>query len=123
MYGFKQAPRAWYEKLKSALETWGFVNSRADTQLFIFKRDKIIIIVFVYVDDILLIRNNTDLLSKVVTDLNKHFALKDLGELSYFLGFEATRSEKGMCLTHSKYAIDLLRKKTSFLSVLLVQLQ
>ena len=36
--------------------------------------------------------------------------MKDFGELNYFLGFEATRTDQGLCLTQSKYATDLLAK-------------
>ena len=42
--------------------------------------------------------------------MNRYFVLKDLGELNYFLGFEASRTSKGIGLTQSKYASDLLQK-------------
>ena len=35
LYRLKQAPRAWYEKLKSSMLQWGFHTSRSDTSLFI----------------------------------------------------------------------------------------
>ena len=61
LYGLKQAPRAWYEKLKSALKQWGFVNSKADTSLFIFRKNGCVLLLLVYVDDILLTGNNNKL--------------------------------------------------------------
>ena len=34
LYGLEQASRAWFEKLRGALLTWGFHNSVLDTSLF-----------------------------------------------------------------------------------------
>ncbi|KAL5820829.1 hypothetical protein ACOSQ3_022711 [Xanthoceras sorbifolium] len=110
LYGLKQVPRAWFEKLKFSLLKWGFVNSRADSSLFIFKAPNVILILLVYVDDILVTGNNELLVQKLVADLHATFALKDLGDLNFFLGFEACRSAAGLLLTHSKYAHDLLKK-------------
>ena len=39
-----------------------------------------------YVDDILLIINDIDLLNSVKSYLNSKFSMKDLGEASYILG-------------------------------------
>jgi hypothetical protein len=43
-------------------------------------------------------------------DLQKEFALKDLGELNYFLGIEVTKIKDGLLLTQEKYAPDLLKR-------------
>jgi hypothetical protein len=42
--------------------------------------------------------------------LKEDFALKDLGELRYFLGIEVKRVNNGIVLTPEKYASDLLRR-------------
>ena len=42
--------------------------------------------------------------------LSQHFEMKDLGTLSYFLGFEVTSSSNGYYLSQAKYASDLLSK-------------
>ena len=36
------------------------------------------------------------------------FAIKDLGNLNYFLGLEVTYMEKGLFVSRSKYAHDIL---------------
>lgn len=38
------------------------------------------------------------------------FSLKDLGNISYVLGMEATRTEKGYLLNQTKYITNLLYK-------------
>jgi histone deacetylase 1/2 len=42
--------------------------------------------------------------------LSVHFALKDLGELNFFLGIEVKKCSNGIVLTQEKYAKDLLKR-------------
>ena len=98
LYGLKQVPRAWYDKLKSCLTTWKFINSKVDTSLF-FKHDiRGMIIVLIYVDDILLTGPDSALLKDFNNKLNKVFALKNLGLLAYFLDVQVCYTTHGMHL-------------------------
>ena len=63
---------------------------------------------FVYVDDILIASNNVREVEALKVSLDKHFKLKDLGGLKYFLGLEIDRSEKGISLCQRKYAVEIL---------------
>jgi hypothetical protein len=47
-------------------------------------------------------------MSWVVSTLKLDFAIKDLGELSYFLGIQATQDNADLHLHQSKYILDLL---------------
>ncbi|KAL5811427.1 hypothetical protein ACOSQ4_027995 [Xanthoceras sorbifolium] len=110
LYGLKQAPKAWYDKLKMALQQWGFINSKSDSSLFYFKSSTATLFVLIYVDDILVTGSDSTLISLVIRDLNVQFYLKSLGSLQYFLGFEAYQNVYGLTLTQTKYAWDLLVK-------------
>ena len=44
-----------------------------------------------YVDDILLIRNDIEFLDSIKGYLNKSFSMKDLGEATYILGIKIYR--------------------------------
>jgi histone deacetylase 1/2 len=46
----------------------------------------------------------------LLKDLQQDFALKDLGDLHYFLGIEVNKVRNGIVLTQHKYATDLLKK-------------
>ncbi|KAL5780562.1 hypothetical protein ACOSQ2_011299 [Xanthoceras sorbifolium] len=49
-------------------------------------------------------------IQSLIGRLNATFALKTLGSVSYFLGFEAHRTDSGLFLTQTKYIGDLLKK-------------
>jgi hypothetical protein len=84
LYGLKQAPTAWFSKLSGKLQELGFLPSKADTSLFIYNKSGITIFVLVYVDDIISFSSKAT--SALLPDLSVTFALKDVGELHYFLG-------------------------------------
>jgi histone deacetylase 1/2 len=110
LYGLKQAPRAWFAKLSSKLQELGFLASKADTSLFIYIKSGIIIFVLVYVDDIIVTSSSNKAITSLLQDLSSTFALKDLGDLHYFLGIEVKRFNQGIVLTQQKYALDLLNR-------------
>lgn len=70
----------------------GFVDSVADTSLFIKWTGQLVLYVLVYIDDMLITGNNKSAISQLITTLNSRFSLKDLGESKYFLGIEMTLS-------------------------------
>jgi histone deacetylase 1/2 len=47
--------------------------------------------VLVYVDDIIVVSSTSKATSGLLDELKKDYALKDLGELHYFLGMEVTK--------------------------------
>lgn len=98
--------------LGSSQKRQGFfiTNSKADASLFTQKNDKGIIVVLVYVDDILITGSNTVYITELITLLSSKFVMKDLGSLSYFLGIEVLTTDKGILLSQTKYATDLLVK-------------
>lgn len=59
LYELKQAPRTWFDCLYHALIKLGFRNSKADHSLFILHHESSIVLLLVYVDDVIVIGNNT----------------------------------------------------------------
>ena len=49
-------------------------------------------------------------IANFISRLNHEFAIKDLGDLSYFLGFWVAYLDNGLFLTQSKYASDILTR-------------
>ncbi|KAL6311733.1 hypothetical protein AAG906_020728 [Vitis piasezkii] len=110
LYGLKQAPRAWYMELRTFLLTFGFINSKSDTSLFIYQCRSATIYFLVYVDDLLVTGNCSQSIRRFIDALAHRFSLKDLGPLSYFLGVEAISTSDGMFLSQHQYVRDLLAK-------------
>jgi transposase InsO family protein len=108
LYGLKQAPRAWFLRLSQALLDLGFVGSSVDTSLFFFHRKSVSIFLLVYVDDIIVTSNTPAAVGAIISQLKCEFALKDLGDLSFFLGIQANRDSHGLHLHQGKYITDLL---------------
>ena len=92
LYGLKQSPRAWYSKLSSKLQSMGFIPSKADTSLFVFADQRVIIYMLIYVDDIIITGSCKQAVDVLMAKLRDSFASKDLGKLSYFLGIEIGRA-------------------------------
>jgi histone deacetylase 1/2 len=111
LYGLKQAPRAWYERLTQTLLNMGFVKSRCDPSLLVQTKNGSCIYVLIYVDDILITGSSSQLISDLISKLNTHFALKQLGPVDYFLGIEVHHLPSGaLLLNQTKYIRDLLCK-------------
>ncbi|XP_019097467.1 PREDICTED: uncharacterized protein LOC109131229 [Camelina sativa] len=103
-----QSPRAWYHKLSTTLLGRGFHKSEADNTLFTLPSEKGIVVILVYVDDIIISGSDKVGIKETKGFLKSVFAIKDLGELKYFLGIEIYRSNEGLFLSQRKYALDLL---------------
>lgn len=111
LYGLKQAPRAWFNRLKSALVQFGFAASKCDPSLFTYYSTQGCIYMLVYVDDIIITGTSSIMIQQLVDKLHSEFALKQLGQLDYFLGVQVTHLPGGkLLLNQSKYIADLLTK-------------
>ncbi|KAK4282566.1 hypothetical protein QN277_013927 [Acacia crassicarpa] len=109
-YGLKQDPRAWFIKLSTYLQTLDFVAAKVESCLFVKKTDSHTTYLLVYVDDLVITGSNEIEVQELITAMSSVFSLKDLGELSFFLGIEFHRSSKGIQLTQKKYIHNLLAK-------------
>ena len=65
-------------------------------------------ILIVYVDDIILIGDNTREVERLKKVLATEFEVKDLGQMWYFLGMEVAKSRKGISISQRNYVLDLL---------------
>jgi hypothetical protein len=110
IYGLKQASRAWFSRLSNKLLQIGFMGSKADTSLFIYRTKTVTIYLLIYVDDIIITASDPAAITELLKLLSVDFAVKELGDLHYFLGVEVNKVEAGLFLSQKRYILDLLKK-------------
>jgi Reverse transcriptase (RNA-dependent DNA polymerase) len=108
LYGLRQSPRAWYQKLSEFLLQLGFTTSSVDPSLFLYRKNNHLAFLLVYVDDIILTGNNATLLQHFISILDRQFTIKDLGQLSFFLGIEVYTDDTRLTLTQTRYIHSIL---------------
>jgi hypothetical protein len=86
LYGLKYAPRAWYSWFATFILQLGFVESKADTSLFVLRRGSDTAYLLHYVDDMVLTASSMALLQHIISALQQEFSMMDLGHLHHFLG-------------------------------------
>jgi hypothetical protein len=89
-------------RLSDFLMTISFWASKVDTSLFILNGNHDIFYLFVYVDDILITGNNSELIHRLITFMSSEFKLRDLGHAYYFLGIEVTPTSMGLVLSQTQ---------------------
>ncbi|GJU18746.1 uncharacterized mitochondrial protein-like protein [Tanacetum coccineum] len=88
LYDLKQAPRAWYKKFEIVVTSLSFVSIHHDSVLFVKHSSVGRILFSLYVDDMIITGDDSVGIESLKLELAHHFAMKDLGLLSYFLGIE-----------------------------------
>jgi hypothetical protein len=86
LYGLKQSLRMWYQKFNTYIQGLGFVRSNVDHCVYYKQVGNDFIYVVLYVDDMLLVGNNMDVIKEVKMQLSSKFDMKDLGAASFILG-------------------------------------
>ncbi|GKF30083.1 ribonuclease H-like domain-containing protein, partial [Tanacetum coccineum] len=85
-------------------------NSKYDYSLFTKKSDNVFIMLLVYVDDIVITKNDVNEIDKLKVFLKSKFQIKDLGKLKYFLGIEILDNKDGIYLSQRKYYLERLHE-------------
>ncbi|XP_017629308.2 uncharacterized mitochondrial protein AtMg00810-like [Gossypium arboreum] len=84
--------------------------TKADTSLFIRTSSENVVLLMVYVDDIVIIGSSNAEVDSMVCQLHHKFALKDMGQLSFFLGIDVQHMSLGVFLSQKKYILEILAK-------------
>ena len=88
VYGWKQAPRAWYSRIDDHLLNTGFNKSMNESTLYIKVINHELIVVSLYVDDLLVTRSNEEMMKQFKVQMIQAFEMVDLGEMAFFLSLE-----------------------------------
>jgi hypothetical protein len=110
LYGLKQEPRAWYERLRDFLLSKGFKMGKVDTTLFTKKIGQDLFVLQIYVDDIIFGSTNQDYCEEFGKMMANKFEISMIGELSYFLGLQIKQLKNGIFVGQDKYIKDIFKK-------------
>lgn len=110
LYGLKQSPHVWFEKLTTILLEFGFVRCKSDYFVFVKKNQRGCAILIVYANHMVISGSDEEGIHKTKDRLKSSLHIKDLGQLRYFLGIEVLRDEHGIYLSQKNYIVDLLKE-------------
>jgi hypothetical protein len=112
IYGLKQASRSWNLRFDEVIKGFGFVQNEEETCIYKKMSGSSVSFLVLYVDDILLIGNDVNLLNSVKDYLSSKFSMKDLGEAAYILGIKIyrDRSRRLIALSQSTYLEKVLKR-------------
>jgi len=94
LYGLKQSARSWNHKIDSVLKTNGFTQGKADLCLYVTKYNGECLYILLYIDD-LLICGDAQAIKNTENILSEYFEIKDLGEVSLYLGIQVEKDIYG----------------------------
>jgi isopentenyldiphosphate isomerase len=110
LYRLKQAPRAWYARLKTFLLEHRYVMGSIDKTLFTFNHGNDFLLVQIYVDDIIFGGSSHALISSFQEMMENKFQMSMMRELTFFLGIQVKQTKQDTFVHQVKYTKDLMKK-------------
>ncbi|MBW0551573.1 hypothetical protein O181_091288 [Austropuccinia psidii MF-1] len=104
IYGLKQAPLAWYERLKGWLVEKGFLACLMDPCVF-FRQKPSELWLYIHVDDIVIFGYDFESFKK---EISREFDIKDIGAADLLLGVKVTHFPEHMSLDQQHFTESLL---------------
>ena len=111
LYELKQAGKEWNNKLNKELLKINFTRSKSDPCIYVKfdLNDNIECILAVYVDDILIAGNPSEVEKTKVMIKNK-LNIKDIGDVDFVIGIKFEKCNDGYILHQKRYINDILNK-------------
>jgi hypothetical protein len=110
LYEIKQAPQAWYTRLKTFLVEHEYVMGTVDKTLFTLSHVTDFLLVQIYVDDIIFGGSSHTLVFRFQEMMESEFQISMMRELTFFLGIQVKQMKQGTFVHQAKYMKDLMKK-------------
>lgn len=75
--------------------SYGFKINECDKCVYIKETNNFCVLVYLYVDDMLIMSTNKDEIMSIRRFLNSKFDMKDLGQVDVILGIQIKRNNEG----------------------------
>ncbi|KAH9751211.1 hypothetical protein KPL71_014192 [Citrus sinensis] len=110
LYGLKQAPKQWHEKFDHMMITSGFKINKCDKCVYVKETENGYVILCLYVDDMLIVGSDDDMIKSTKNMLKSKFDMKDMGLTDVILGIKISRASNGLILSQTHYVDKILGK-------------
>lgn len=112
IYGLKQASRMWNEKFNSFMIRLGFIRCVSDRCLYIKSDHGIKCYILLYVDDLLIVCSDVNMIKTIKQLISKEFEMTDVGEVDTFLGMHIQRNKSSgtIAMSQAQYLKRVLEK-------------
>ena len=109
IYGLKQTPRIWYEKIRGFLKSLRWQASKNDYAIFINYKDGLYLLV--YIDDIFLFGDNDKAMDTIKRQLSSTFKISSFGPYSYYLNMHVYQDKQESVFLHqAAYIKQILQR-------------
>jgi hypothetical protein len=102
----------WYQNFDTYILSLGFVRGNIDHYIYSKEESGSFMYVALYVDDMLLIRNNMDTIKEVKKKISSKFNMNDINTKNFILGMEIKRDQvlRKIWLNQRKYIETILKR-------------
>lgn len=110
LYGLKDSPKNWNKKFHEVITKLGFLRCDYEYCLYMKINAECKVYLLLYIDDLLLASSVVKEIENVKQLLNENFKMKDLGQISHYLGMHVTQNlrEGTIIINQSTYLEKLL---------------
>ena len=112
IYGLKQAPKEWYDRINKFLQDNGYVNNPADPCIYHKSvKGKFKSMIALYVDDLLIASTSESEVKKMKDALRKEYPMEDKGEPTFMLGIQISRDKEAgtIAINQTQFINDLVK--------------
>jgi Reverse transcriptase (RNA-dependent DNA polymerase) len=103
LYGLKQAPRTWNTHIDTYFKENGFKQCPYKHALYAKKNGGNVLFIALYVDDLIFMGNNDEMIEEFKGTITREIEMTDLGLMKFFLGLEVRQVEMGIFVSqHDK---------------------
>ncbi|KAI3656369.1 hypothetical protein MP638_000785 [Amoeboaphelidium occidentale] len=112
LYGLRQAPRCWNIRLSKFIISLGFIQMKTDYCLFKNEINGKLFVILCYVDDLLIMGPERNIIEDIKKKFAEEFKTTDLGELKFITGKRVIRNResKQLKIIQDAYIDKVLRK-------------
>lgn len=112
LYGLKQASRVWYQRFDEFITRGGFRRCEADHCLYTKFEDGNIQYILIFVDDMIIISNDMDIITSTKRTFAKEFEMTDIDKVESYLGIhiQQNKEDETISLGQPQYMKTILSK-------------